>query len=74
MGRAQDWPTLLLELRAHGFSQYAVAAAINVSRSTVSAWADGTEPRFSEGLALVRLHAHVVERRKTPQRFAVRVA
>jgi predicted transcriptional regulator len=74
MGRAEDWPTLLLELRRHGYSQYAIAAAINVPRSTVSAWADGTEPRFSEGLALVRLHAHVVEGRRTPQRFAVKVA
>lgn len=74
MGRLVDWSEVLLDLRRHGLTQTYVAKVLNVPRQTVNSWSAGSEPAFSEGMRLVRLHALVVEKRPTPTSFAVQVS
>lgn len=62
-----DWKELLKDLSDAGWTQARIAEQCNVGQATVSELARGitTEPRFSLGDRLKRLHAEVVPASKT---------
>lgn len=74
MGESVEWPEILLDLRRHGFGVVRVAEALNLPRQTVQSWQDGTEPRYTNGLMLVRLYLSVIDKSAPPRRFAVPLA
>lgn len=58
-----DWKALLLDFVRWGWKLTEVAAAINVPDSTLMGWwNDGAEPRYENGRALLKLHAHAEKR------------
>lgn len=66
-----NWPEVLMDLRRAGYGRTAVADALNVPISTVQRWQGGSEPRYSSGLLLLRLHAHIVQGKSPRARFAI---
>lgn len=72
LGETVDWPALLLDLRRHGYGVVRVAEALNLPRQTVQSWqGEGAEPRYTNGMMLIRLYLAVVDARVPPTRFAV---
>lgn len=56
-----DWPRLVLALRRAGMTTDDIVEATGTSRGAVHGWLVlGTEPRFSTGVILLRLHAERV--------------
>ena len=55
-----DWSRLLLNLRRAGISNAAAARQAHADQKTVARLCRGeiSEPRFSQGLALLDLHIH----------------
>lgn len=61
--RPVDWKALLLDFVRWGWKLNQVAAAINVPDSTLMRWwNDGSEPRFENGRALLKLHEYARKR------------
>lgn len=58
-----DWPKVVRDLQAAGLSQSDQANRIGVTRSSVSMWALGVEPRYSAGAALLALHRKMARQR-----------
>lgn len=53
-----NWPELLKDLRARGWTQVRLAERLGLAQSTLSELSQGkTEPRYSNGAALVALHS-----------------
>jgi hypothetical protein len=50
-----DWPLILRELKAAGYSFRGIQAAIGLHKDRCHRIAHGDEPRYSEGIALLRL-------------------
>ncbi|RZI78780.1 MAG: hypothetical protein EOP38_27075, partial [Rubrivivax sp.] len=51
-----DWFRVLVDLKQAGLSSAAVAAAVNVAKSTVIGWKNlDAEPRYQDGEALLLL-------------------
>lgn len=60
-----DWRAVLEDLRLAGCSTYRAAKLIARPASTVQSWAEGHEPAYSGGLALLELHARLCGKDKT---------
>lgn len=55
-GHRVDWQRVLLDLRAAGFTDYALAERLDIPRSTLYGYlALGAEPPFSDGTRIVVL-------------------
>ena len=76
LGTLVDWREIGLDLRRWGISHADVAKALNVTHSTVQRWFnDGSEPGFSSGYFLLRLHGRLERKqhdRTKRQRNALR--
>ncbi len=65
-GLTIDFCAIGEEFKASGWSAGRVALVLNQPRQTVERWFDGSQPRYTDGLVLIRLYAHVVELRTQP--------
>ncbi|MRT30805.1 hypothetical protein [Herbaspirillum sp. CAH-3] len=54
-----DFPRLITELIAGGFSFSSMAACTGIPKSTIESWRDGTEPSHSRGARFICLWAAV---------------
>lgn len=54
-----DWPRVMRELRAAGWTPYKVALTLCCEHPTAYSWEKGSEPRHSLGAALLNLHRAV---------------
>lgn len=54
-----DWPRLMREMRAAGWTPYKVAMTICADHATAYSWEKGSEPRHGYGAALLTLHRTV---------------
>lgn len=50
-----DWFRIVVDLERKGYSHIAIAAAIDVSKSTMQGWKQGATPRWEEGERLIEL-------------------
>ena len=62
--RYMAWGQLIADLVEAGYSQLAIAHALNVPPTSLQNWKNGSEPRYSHGEALLLLHSRVF----TPER------
>lgn len=53
------WAVVMIDLTAAGWGPYRVSLCLGAALSTVQNWAEGAEPRYGYGDALLRLHAMV---------------
>lgn len=60
-----DWPRILFDLRHAKMRHVAVARELNVSPSNLYNWLNGSEPPWSMGDALLRLHRQHCPQDKT---------
>lgn len=54
-----DWPKILADLVAKGWSFPRIAAAIKAPDSAPYWWRDGGEPRYAYGARLLELHTEI---------------
>jgi hypothetical protein len=54
-----NWPKILADLVAKGWSFPRIAAAIEAADSAPYWWRDGGEPRYAYGARLIELHTEV---------------
>jgi hypothetical protein len=50
-----DWFAVITEITRHGISVSAISAEIQVPRTTILGWKQGTEPKHADGEELVTL-------------------
>lgn len=60
--RPIHWWQIFMDLEAKGWTVSRVAVEIEIGRTTLQGWKNipGTQPKFSDGMALVRLWADVM--------------
>jgi predicted transcriptional regulator len=63
------WRQILADLAQRGYSQAKVALGLNLAQSTVERWAQGSEPSFAYGRALLLLHQEVCGPDQTLERI-----
>lgn len=72
LGRLVDWQALFSELKAHGYGPTRVAAALNLPKQTVWHWSKhNSEPEYTNGHLLIKLHRKVVDKKTVTTRFGV---
>jgi hypothetical protein len=60
LGSMVDWSEIGLSLRRLGYGPSAVARALNLPPRTVLSWFnEGCEPRYSNGVMLIRLYSRL---------------
>lgn len=59
MPRAVCWPALLGDLCAGRMSTYAVAELLDVPRSTLRGWIDGSQPNHADGERVIAVWIRV---------------
>ncbi len=57
-----DWFAVIAEINRHGVSVYAISAEIQVPRTTILGWKQGTEPKHTDGEALVILWQRITNK------------
>lgn len=70
-----DWPQVIADLQAAGFSFKKIAEVLTgrddgPSASTVQGWANGSTPNYESGRRLLLVHHEVVERPSPVKRAA----
>lgn len=63
-----DWAVIMTDLTQVGWGPYRVSLCLGAALSTVQNWAEGGEPRYGYGDALLRLHALVCGRELAEKR------
>lgn len=60
-----NWKQIIFDLRESGLTQVEIASRANVAQSAISELSSGktTEPRFSTGQRLQKLHRSVMRRK-----------
>ncbi len=64
-----NWCEVLNDLRCKGISGYSLAELMQVSRSTVQRWEEGSEPGHSFGMAILNIHSRFCGQEYTHQRI-----
>ena len=64
-----NWLQVLRDLRARGVSGYGLAELMQISRSTVQRWEEGSEPSHSYGMAVLSVHTRYCGQESTQQRI-----
>ena len=54
--RVIDWPMIFADLESHNCGPYRISILIGRPLSTVMRWTESTEPKHSDGVALLELH------------------
>lgn len=57
------------DLRAAGCTAYRLTGIMNIERSTIQRWQRGSEPRYSNGVAILEVHRHFCGAARTQQRL-----
>lgn len=74
LGVSVNWREIGMDLRRCGWGASKISVALNVDRTTARGWTErGHEPRYSDGLLLLKLHARIVSGVDKEARFAVRI-
>lgn len=62
--RRVNWFQLLVDLKRHNVTAYDVERMLDVSRTTVLRWGQGSEPRHDDGELLLELWCRLTGRSK----------
>ena len=54
-----DWWRVIVDLCRNGHTHATIGAAVNVGKSTVAGWKDGSSPRHTDGEKLIALWCQV---------------
>lgn len=65
-----DWTLIFDDLVMHGISPYQVAILIGQGWSSVQRWREGTEPKYSIGVSILRVHSKYCGDALTDKRLA----
>lgn len=50
-----DWESIFRDLRREGLTYDSISRSLNIPKATLHSWSRGTEPRYQDGEALLRL-------------------
>jgi hypothetical protein len=50
-----DWFSLITEINRHGLTCAIIAVELNIPRTTIVGWKQGSQPKHEDGEAMIRL-------------------
>lgn len=73
LGPIADFPAMIADLRALGWSMQEIGEQVNVAKQTIHDWSMGCEPGFNAGRAFEIVYRREVERAGQHELYVIRV-